>query len=201
MVETTWQVMPGVGEQYLKTIGQEARLWHFFANRKDSLTDQAVKLGLSSSLLGEEALNAALMDGSMTDFESLTLKLDEEQEHEVALASLASMFIRRATSLEYMPSLDPGNRARLTVIKSGVYAKRFATKAVPDAQRLAEAPKLEIEQEVEGTIWNLRLRPAEGGVIGLSKKGWSATYIRGLVNPLTGDPRVQLEVLGKTPKS
>ena len=128
--------MPGIGEQYLETIGQEAKLWHSFAAQTNYLTDRSEELRNNASLIGEEVIRAAVIDGSLTDFEGLTRKLDETQGQEIIHSYLAGLAIQKLTSLDQNSNLGYDKQARLTVLKSGVHGKKFLSGQEPCAETL-----------------------------------------------------------------
>jgi hypothetical protein len=196
MTKAGWQVVPGMGEQLLKGIGQEARLWNRFANRSDYLAERVERLQENSSSMVQKVIDSAVMEGDLTDFESLAHRLDGSQRWEIIRAQLASAAMKRLTSLGQGLTLGQGNRARLTVMKSGVHAKRLMSWQEPLPELLASSPQLEVDRVVEGTMYDLRSSPKLGGLLGL-KAMFLNTYIHGLVNPATGDPRVNLEVFAR----
>lgn len=191
-----WEVIPGLGEQYLQTISSEVVRWNFWAGHVEQSADQLEELDNTAIEIVEETAEQSMADDSFNSYEDLGQRFDAAQDRAIRRAFLARIATKRLAALDQSPNLGLSQRAQLTVIKSGVQGKKYLMNARKKGDKLTEMPQLEIAEEiaVEGYIGTLHSQPKLGGLLVVSRE-WSSTYIRGLVHPLTGEPRVKLDIV------
>lgn len=85
--------------------------------------------------------------------------------------------------------------ARVTVVKEGVLRSVGLIEEGHGIHRLRQSQPVEPGAQIKGKVWEFTASPQLGGRLRLEK--WGTTLLTGLVDPSTGEPRVELDILAK----
>jgi hypothetical protein len=214
MNSTKWELIPDQGADYLDVIGAEVCLWNDVGEALGPLqeidTEQSiVEDDAVNDFVETSLLNAASLEDVLTLYEELsTHQEDLILKNRITQATIQALVdLKQGQVLHYKEDHQRGDRhrarARLTVIETGVMQKRLISDTVEgawsDFSFLTKPRELPVGSKIEGLVWGLETLPEFGGRIILSKT-MRTDRIDGLVNPINGDPRVQLDFYKRTKK-
>ena len=197
MSESKWHIIPGKGAQYLDTISDDVKTCLRLSNALPDYEQYVRNVGASAIDIGQSVAETSLVSDDLAIGESLTGLLSEEEQSIINQAFLSKLILEGLKSLKNGRNLgSEGRLAQLTVTNNGVLRKRVHQHK-DNGLRVPIGLGLVVPDTViEGKIRQFSSKPEDGGTLRLDHR-MSSSYLQGLVDPSTGNPRVNLEILSK----
>jgi hypothetical protein len=193
-----WQVEGGLGESLIGAISADVRdLGQFdpavFGDESRASDDT---LNREAQAAGREVVDAAIAAGTVADLLDAAPRIDPEQQQKFSAAYLARLAIERYRLLvKGRPIiLDGSDRVWLTTTAPGVSRNTGFYNRYTTLVQAGESRWRTVEPGIsfEGILLSLNTLPREGGLLFLEHRVFSS-FIRGVVDPITGEPRVNME--------
>jgi hypothetical protein len=190
-----WHVMDGVGERILSRISDDVRLWNLNEGHLSDLATEVAVHELTADPISK-AIDRAAESGFLHDLDKIADDLSEEERKAIVLAQIGKQALARSKGLERGTGFgQQEKKARIRVLDHGVAVRRGIIEEGHQIHILGRTRRPEPGAVIAGKVWRLEGRPPHGGILRL--ENWGTTVVTGLVNPVTGEPRVQLELLAK----
>jgi hypothetical protein len=199
-----WHVMKGVGESNLTTIAHDIRTYQrnrasaemllsSLTLKSDTVSIAAANKGLSR--IGQDYILEAVRGGYVGDITHILDGLDLRTKRDILIAHISNLSLSHIQALEKGTGFDMHKRARVEVIAEGV-TKQTSIRMDYDGLNVEHGGLAEIGEVHTGRILEFTSRPAVGGFIALDR--FATTYMQGLVDPQSGEPRVHIDILAKS---
>ena len=197
MSESKWHVIPGRGALYLEAISSDIEAWRRLANSIPDYEEYARNVGSRALGIGQSVVETSLISDDLAIGESLAGLLTEQEQSVISQAFISELILKSLKRLKHGRDIgSQGKRAQLTITHNGVLRKKVFQDDGHDIQIPLGLGLVQPGTVIEGKIKAFSSNPETGGVLRLDHR-MSTSHIHGLVNPSTGEPRVNLDILGK----
>ncbi len=190
----TWQIRSGVGEVFLKAISDDVSLWR---RNEQSLEPIQANIGdwqQSGASAASSIVERHMREGTLDDVLEAPDSVDEHPRQDIIRAALSKAALQKLDGLRDGRSFDVrGTHALVIVRTAGVIVDMPIGNRVHgwSSYRQREA---DLGETFEGRVDELSSQPNAGGRLELD----GFRVLRGLVDPIESQPRVALEILGKS---
>lgn len=192
MGRSKWQVIEGRGEQILSSISTDVERFNLYVQQLKPVT--ALVSGAERQLVGlTQRITSDLF--SPEDIERRLDSLSPEELRLFARAHLAELVMGQLIEISSGKGFGIGKRAAITVIRGGVTRQKVNGDEV-HGTFYKDLRHLEAGERLEGRILRFGSEPAKGGRLTI-ERGLAKSIVAGLVNPVTGESQVSLEILAK----
>jgi hypothetical protein len=194
-----WQVIPGLGEQKLASVVDDVFLWQQNGEVLDGLGKQSAMWQNNSDLVVKSLIDSAVATSTFDRVIEESDKLDDIARNSIVRNVVAQASFERLSKLERGTALCDdkySQRAKITIHRPGVkFNYAFGD---PITGYFWRSKRDAEEGEIfKGAIEYFSTKPRQGGRIKLDR--WSGSLVlHGLVDPVKADPRVSIEIIGKT---
>lgn len=198
MSRGNWEVIPNLGDHYLRSIGQDVSEWEAHKAELEPLVAKAQVFELGANNFARDTIRHAFDEDNEIGIEKRLLEIIGDSPDYMDLAAKAMVYQMAAHKLKqkghgtnYLSSYDR-HRAQLTVLSDGVMveeqkAGRLYLTAQPD--RRVEAP---VDQVFTGKVVLLDSSPDKGGLLRLAVNRRRTLEITGLVKVEPIEPAVDI---------
>lgn len=188
MIGNRWNVIDGLGAMHLERMRSDVAQWRAYSPLVDPLNQALGELRDEAVILKHRQMNAALDGGYFGDLDRMADEIPDDAERALLSLDLGLFALSRLKSMEVGTGFGVGKKAHITVLEEGVVKLR-------ERSRFKKPKPLEPGDEFSGIIHRLRSSPPEGGRLEVAPFIGPHTTILGLVDPETGNPRVELDIL------
>jgi hypothetical protein len=200
MPKNKWYTLPEMGDTYLETIKVNVERWRFFSGQLKILEAQTADASKDAAQISRNLIRSVIEaeNPASIQLERLAAGMPEDQRLRILAASLGAVAVDQIANLEHGTQFRQGYWAVIYFLKPGAYLTSIPpTRPPTDKDFLKDFNEMEPDSNyLEGKIDAFEAYPKAGGQIVLHGI-LRSTAVRGLVNPVTGEPHVALDILVK----